>query len=131
MIDIGLNYIADIVGQTGFLNTPWLVHSILTLLTLIILTRDVNKWKQLALPITMLWHIIGIQPSYLMYLGAGIVFIIDNLSINIIGKTIRTITRKKKQESNEMTKKKLLNLDKKTISKFHDQLVDAYKNKKK
>lgn len=92
-IELGYNIFGDVLKDTIVFNTTWLINILATLFTLLAITRDTNKWKELALPVMIGWHIAGLAPSILMYIGASIIFVIDKLSLQTIG-TLLSVFKK-------------------------------------
>lgn len=79
-IDVGLTQLGNFFGQTTVFGISWLIHLILTALTLAYLSKDPNDWKELSLPVVTLWHIVGIVPSFLIYILSALVFGIEMFS---------------------------------------------------
>lgn len=80
------------LGWTPF-NITWAFSIIAVVLTMAILTRDFNKWKQLFLPVMISWHIAGITPHFLMYIIGTLLFILENISIEQLGQLAEVTTR--------------------------------------
>lgn len=98
----GINYLSGVFTGTTIFGLEWILSLILTLLTLLILTREYNKWRELALPVMIIWHIVGITPNLLMYLGAGIIYVIDKVSIQTLGSVISAIKITPKRQKDEL-----------------------------
>lgn len=84
-----------VLQDTIYFNISWIISAIATLLTLTAITRDTNKWKELALPVMVIWHIAGIPPFFLLYIATAITFTIECLSIEVIGDLIKITKRPK------------------------------------
>jgi hypothetical protein len=93
-ISDGFGLLNSVLTDTIIFNISWILSIIFVFLTLIIITRDVNKWKTLAFPVTILWHIVGITPSFILYIITGLLFIIDALSMQGIGNMLQVVISK-------------------------------------
>lgn len=87
-IDLGYNVISNVFQNTYIFNTSWIISLIVTSITLMILTRDPEKWKEMWFPVTVLWHIAGITPFILVYVISAVLFVIEGLSIQTIGELV-------------------------------------------
>lgn len=83
-IELGYNFISTVFLDTYIFNLSWLTSAFLVLLTMAILTRDYGQWKSLAFPVMVGWHIAGVTPFIGLYVIAGIMFAIENLSLNVV-----------------------------------------------
>lgn len=92
-ISEGINLLKDTftnVDIGGF--TPFIGITILAII-LVLITRDVNKWKLLAFPINIILMQIGIYIPIYVTIITGIIFVITLLSTETIGKTIKATTK--------------------------------------
>lgn len=87
----------EVILGTNILGVEWIISIIIVIITLALITLNLQKWKTLALPVTVGWYIIGITPSYLWLIGTGIIFVIETLSIKVLGNTIEAITNVTKE----------------------------------
>lgn len=130
-IEAGIELIKAIFVNTTILNIGWVMSLFLTLITLLIITRDTQKWQFLALPVTVMWHIAGVPPFIGIYMLEAIAFSITVLSTQTISGLIDTYTgRVKTGEVTKMNKKLIMSEHKrrrkKDISKLSDkELWDA------
>lgn len=90
-IQTGYQLLKDVLLNTIVFDVTWLASIILTGLTLLILTRDWQKWKTLAFPVMMGWHIAGVPPFIIAYIASGIVFAIESFSLQTITGLLSTI----------------------------------------
>jgi len=81
-----------VFADTIIFNVTWLISLAITFLSLLILTRDANKWKILAFPVMLMWHIAGVPPNFLIYLVSAIVFAIEAMSLQTIGQIMQIAT---------------------------------------
>lgn len=81
----GFNYFGNATGgNISLFGQNWIISIIILFLTLIILTREYEKWKGLALPVSLAWWVGGIKPNMVILLATGVIFVIDALSIQVI-----------------------------------------------
>lgn len=97
-IQQGYDLIKAVFLDTVILDISWAISLIFTLLTLLLITKEVDKWKSLAFPVMVLIHIAGIPPFILIYLGSAIIFAIESLSLQTIGSLLSIIKLPKKEE---------------------------------
>lgn len=71
-------------------NVEWIISITVTFLSMLIVTRDVQKWKTLAFPIMLGWHICGLSPFFFAYLISAIVFAIEGISLSALGQVFST-----------------------------------------
>lgn len=93
-IEDGFELISNVFTRTTVFGIDWIIPTIVIILTLIIITRDVNKWKTLALPVSAAWYIIGLKTSPVILVGAGLVMIMELISIETLGNLLDTVTEK-------------------------------------
>lgn len=78
--------ITDLFTNTVTLGTAWLIPIALTLILMAFVTKDVEKWKTLALPILVLQTVIGIPVHFLLLAGAGVLFVVETMSTQVVGR---------------------------------------------
>jgi len=88
------SYMTDAFQNTYILGSGWLLPSILTFVIMILITKDINKWKVMALPLMVIWIIIGIKVHLAILILAGIIFVIEALSTEMGGSILESITEK-------------------------------------
>ena len=64
-IELGYEFIRQIFIDTTIFDIGWAISVIVTILSLLIITRDTQEWKKLAFPVMVGWHIVGIPPFFL------------------------------------------------------------------
>lgn len=92
----GLTQLQSLFVDTTILQIDWGISLVLVCLTMLLITRDTQEWKHLALPVTLIYHIMGITPSIIWYMICSIMFAVNTLSIKQISTIItatQTITR--------------------------------------
>lgn len=70
----------------------WVIPSILVFLTLIMITRDYNRWKILALPTLLAWKIAGLPTSIVLLIIATIVYVQESLNLEVFGNFLTATT---------------------------------------
>jgi len=93
----GLNVFWDMFTSISLFGVDWLMSIILVFFCLLLITRNVHDWKILALPLFTIWHALGVQTSFAVLVLAGIAFVLEMLSFqmigNLVGGTIENVTK--------------------------------------
>lgn len=79
--------------DTSIFGLTWLIAIPVILLTLVLITRQTEKWKTLAFPVAMIWHIAGLEVHQLLFIILGIMFVIDSISLEVLGQSLEVIKR--------------------------------------
>jgi hypothetical protein len=110
-IEQGTGLLNDIFTNTTVFNVEWLFSIIFVVMTLAIITRDVEKWRILALPVTIMWHIVGIKPSMILYIFVGILFVLEAFSMQVAGNVVGTVQEMftGKERTEDKVKKQVFN----------------------
>lgn len=88
----GISLIQQVFGLTGFSGTLLVMQTIILIGTLVYMTRDVNNWKIMALPVIVGYHLSGlISFNFVFYLISGVIFVIESLSRSEFGRVIGAI----------------------------------------
>lgn len=96
-IELGFTLFKTVFENSVYFNIEWLMSLVLTGLTLLILTRDTQKWAQWAFPVMVMWHIAGISPFIVIYIASAIAFGISTLSLQTISALLNTTTEQGKR----------------------------------
>lgn len=107
---IDYTFFTTALRDTIYFNISWLFNLVATGITLLIITKDVERWKTLAFPITVAWHIAGLAPSILVYFATALMFVITNLSMKTIGNIVSTINRKSEMFKSELERQEKSNI---------------------
>lgn len=106
----------------------YVISLILVLLSCLLITRDYQKWKTLAFPLTVGWHVVGINQSLLIYTVLGIMFVIENLSLQLLGNVIKSVSVKvndiKQYTENSFEKRERIRNEK--IKNINEKNMDDY-----
>lgn len=81
-------FLKSMVNYTTLADFSWIISITIIFMTLLIITRDHRKWQFLALPVIVGWYIAGLTTSFLIWIPAGILFIIHPLTLETIGEII-------------------------------------------
>lgn len=104
-IELGLELIKTVIQDTYIFNISWIISAVLTMLTLLIITKDYNKWKTLAFPVMVGWHISGVTPFILLYMFGAIMFAIESLSVQVISGLLSATTKVFKENTEKIRQK--------------------------
>lgn len=94
-IELGTQLFETFLADTLPFGSELITSSILVMLTLLIITRDRERWGQIALPVVIGWQVAGIRPHIFLYIITAIIFVVTNLSFRT---TATIISALKKQE---------------------------------
>ena len=83
--------------QTTLLGVDWLVSIPIILISLALITRDMESWKSMAFVMAVAWSSVGIHVNAIILIITGIMFVIDTLSIQIITNIIGTTIDKSRE----------------------------------
>lgn len=80
-------------GITGIdvFSLGWIIPLIFLFFCMAVITRNTNKWKILALPVTLGLNSIGIKQNLLVFLIGGLVFGVEALSLETIAGMINAV----------------------------------------
>ena len=79
------------IGYVTFFDTNMLLALGLLFLTALLISKKPQDWKYLALPITIMWHVVGITPNFMQYLGTGLFWAFSVFRVDDISAPLRTI----------------------------------------
>lgn len=105
-IDLGFSLFGTLFGDIFVFNISWIISILLTFITLTLISTNVKEWKTLSLPVILGWYVVGIRPFLGILVISGIFFVIDNLSIDVIGDVL-TVSKDKKRKGIDLSKFKL------------------------
>lgn len=96
--DPDFSYVQEIFKYTYTFGLAWLVPLALMFLAMLVITRDTEKWKIMAFPMSILFWAMGMNGSamwLLIMIIAGVIFVIEALSTQVIGNIIQSVVGKK------------------------------------
>ena len=82
----------DAFTNLNIFGVEFIVSLILLMITMMFITREPSKWKVLPFPLLVSFRIIGIEISMAILLLAGFIFLIEALSIQMLGQIVQGIT---------------------------------------
>ena len=80
--------ITDLFSNTWTLGAGWIIPLVLAVLLMAFITRDVKKWGTLAFPIFVLERIMGMPVHMVLLVMSGIIFVIEVLSTQLVGRLL-------------------------------------------
>lgn len=95
-ITTGLELLKNSVENITIFGISDIAPTALIPIICVMITRDIQKWKILAFPVTILLHIIGIEQNLLVMIIAGMMFVIENVSLQLIGELLDVVRGKKR-----------------------------------
>lgn len=86
--------LSNAINNTSVAGMTWIIPLMIVTMSVIMVTRDVEKIKQLYFPMGIAWTIIGVNVGWVTLSISAIVFVISTSSIEILGDVISAaITR--------------------------------------
>lgn len=119
--------IKEALTQTWTLGTEWIIPLVIALLVMAVITKDTDKWKILALPVFALERIIGMPVHFILITIAGILFVVETMSTQVVGNLIgkakqfaqgEDLIERNREESDYRRAKQLLKEAKKREAKM-------------
>lgn len=111
-VTVAWSEISDAFHGTSFLGAQAVLGAFVILLTLILITRNTNRWKQLLLPVAIGWSVVGLEISIIIYIIGAILMAIDALTPQTMSNVMRAVTQaapmrkgEYKEASKEIAKK--------------------------
>lgn len=98
-IEQGVAIITESFNNTNVFGTSLVIPLLVMIITLVLITRNIKEWKALALPLAVAYAIAGLKISFLIYLVAIFLFVIEVISIESIDEIIgvKQYLRKKEE----------------------------------
>jgi len=90
ILDNGFEAIKDLFFNVNFFGFEWALSVIITLVVLLLISRNPQDWKQLTLPIITLFGVMGFVVSPLIYVVAGMMFVFGMFNTRELGNLITT-----------------------------------------
>jgi len=92
--DIDFSLLSNISNNTNIAGTDIILGFIFIILSMLLITRDVEKWKILAFPLAIGFTVAGINISPVIVIITAIIFTIEGLSLQVIASLVDTISDK-------------------------------------
>lgn len=92
--EVNLTGLSNYFNETviGVEGTGWLIGIGVVFITVVLLTREVERMGTLMLPVAMGWHLVGLKQSPIFLMITTIVFIINSSSIEILGNVLKSVS---------------------------------------
>ena len=90
ILDNGFEAIKDLFFNVNFFGFEWALSVIITIIVLLLISRNPQDWKQLALPVITLFGVMGFIVSPLVYVVAGFLFVFGMFNTRELGNLITT-----------------------------------------
>ena len=88
-VSVAWNLFHTTVGETNILGTSLIIPLLIMLLTMLLITRSVGKWKEIALPVMAALTIVGLQYNIVLYSIAALMSAISALIIGGQGEPLK------------------------------------------
>lgn len=92
-IDTAYSILGNAFENTMVFNIGWIISLAITAISLVLITRNSQKWRILAFPVMLGWHVAGIAPNFIIYLASALMFAIEGISIQTLGDIITIAKR--------------------------------------
>lgn len=128
-INIALQMLTNVWHETTIFSIYWILNVVATIITAWIITNNPSKMPILLLPVSIMWHIVGLRASIYMYVIFAIIFVIKAFSYIQEGNILRTHIRKGYQESGYIQKRNTYtNLNQKRNEKRFEKAYKTIEN---
>lgn len=75
-------------SNTELFYVNWAVSLLLVFLTVVMITRDIEKWKSLAFPVALMYTIAGMPISLPIVFVLSLIFVQSAVSMQLIGNLV-------------------------------------------
>ena len=83
-LEVAIQLLQNVFMNTSFAGSYWIYQLMFLFGSLLIITRNFKDWGALALPIITGWHYIGFHYNRIFFIIAGIIFVVDALTLKTI-----------------------------------------------
>lgn len=123
-IEKGFTFVTDIINGISIAGIE-IMPILIPIISLILITRDLEKWKRMAFPIFLLWKVAGLNVPYYILLGTGFILTLSLFEKANIGELLSSISTKIEQKTNPFKINKQ-NIIKNTIKDRERTITKAY-----
>ena len=89
----GFDLIRTTFTDTTIFGIGWIITLIATVIAMALISgKNWSDWKTLLLPVTIALHVIGLVPSILQYVVGAILFVMETMSLQVLGNIAETTT---------------------------------------
>lgn len=92
-ITLGTGLLNDLFTDVTVFGVDWIIALITTIMIMLIISRDPEKWKVLLLPVTIVVGILGLTPTIIQYFIGAILFVINTMSTQVMGYIATAVKR--------------------------------------
>lgn len=85
---IGTEFFNNVFNNTIFFGSEYIITGVILIMTLAIITRDIDDWKILFLPVYIGWMQMGMHMSYAFFIIALVLFVLESLSMKAMSSVI-------------------------------------------
>lgn len=83
-IETGIAIFEQVFFYTSFLSQYWISQLVIIVASMAIVTRKLNDWKVLALPMMIGWQYFGMFIPWIFYVIATLVFVVEVMSMRAV-----------------------------------------------
>ena len=92
MVNMTYGLFTDTFVNTHIAGVSWIAPLLVIIFSLLLITRDFDKWKLLALNVIIGWSIVGLHVSFALWIFAVILFVVEGISLQILGSMIGKVS---------------------------------------
>lgn len=96
-ITVAYSLLKESIVNTSPFGLDWLLPTFLIIIICVTITRDINKWKIMAFPVSILLGIIGLWTAPVIIILLALVFAVETISTQTIGNVIDVLRNKKEK----------------------------------
>lgn len=112
-------------------NTDMIISLGLTMLTILLISRKPQDWKYIALPVTIMWHVVGIVPNFMQYLTTGFFWTFNVFKIEMLTAPLEMIKNAGEGINNAIKgKKETKQIKERTDKEYYSRLAEREARKK-
>lgn len=89
--EIAIELLKNVFINTSFAGSYWIYQLMFLFGSLLIITRNYKDWGALALPVITGWHYSGFAYNQIFFILAGLVFVVDALTLKTIESGLMSI----------------------------------------
>lgn len=82
------SFFSQAFQHTPLAGITWIVPIMVVAITMLLITRDPNKWKVTFLPTLLSWRVIGLETSMIFIGIAVLLFVQESLQMDVIGNIV-------------------------------------------
>ena len=87
-IEDGFEFVKDAFVDMHWFGAEWVIPLMVIFMSMVLITRDKEEWKVLFFPMCVGWLIAGLRPSYVLVFLGGVVFVVNELSLRVLGNVL-------------------------------------------